>query len=284
MLIANGRLYVGGSTSIFGLDEPYFMPQDFTTKFLGGIPRLASVPAGYSANGINPCLTAGGMASRISPAMTFSGAAPINKGISITASGGALQWSGSAALGAIVKLVASGGFKFSGQAGMFGVASMAANGQAIHFSGSAALGGQFSITASGRIIQFGGSATTHSLAHLGIATATGNLTPADLTALANAVWEALTVSHQTTGSMGKAMSAAGSAGDPWSTPLPGTYTGTQAGALLENIRLLAAEMHTLQALDVGTAVTATPTGITAGTIQIGITGDGITTATSTRTA
>ena len=49
--------------------------------------------------------------------------------------------------------------------------------------------------------------------------------------LSRAVWDTQIADHNDPGSTGAALSAAGSAGDPWSTSLPGSYTGTQAGAL-----------------------------------------------------
>lgn len=56
----------------------------------------------------------------------------------------------------------------------------------------------------------------------------GDLTPEGLR---DAVWDALSASYNRTGTMGRKLNDAGSAGDPWSTSLPGTYSGTQAGAL-----------------------------------------------------
>jgi hypothetical protein len=50
--------------------------------------------------------------------------------------------------------------------------------------------------------------------------------------LAAAVWAALAADFTEAGSMGQAMGAAGSAGDPWITELPGSYTGDQAGNIM----------------------------------------------------
>jgi hypothetical protein len=52
------------------------------------------------------------------------------------------------------------------------------------------------------------------------------------TSVAAAVWNALTIAYNTAGTMGAAMSAAGSAGDPWITPLPGAYLSGTAGQIL----------------------------------------------------
>jgi hypothetical protein len=45
-------------------------------------------------------------------------------------------------------------------------------------------------------------------------------------------WEELAADHNTTGTMGAKMNAAGNAGDPWGTDLPGAYSGNQAGAII----------------------------------------------------
>lgn len=67
-------------------------------------------------------------------------------------------------------------------------------------------------------------------------TGTGITTAADI---ANAVWDAIASQHTTPGTMGEAMGAAGGAGDPWITSLPGSYTGEQAGAILSELKRLA---------------------------------------------
>lgn len=50
--------------------------------------------------------------------------------------------------------------------------------------------------------------------------------------VAAAVWDLATSGHTTSGTFGEAMAAAGSAGDPWTTALPGSYTSGQAGKIL----------------------------------------------------
>ena len=47
-------------------------------------------------------------------------------------------------------------------------------------------------------------------------------------------WDIPTTGHATSGTFGEAMAAAGSAGDPWTTALPGSYTAGQAGYILGN--------------------------------------------------
>ena len=53
--------------------------------------------------------------------------------------------------------------------------------------------------------------------------------------VANAVWEAFSVSHDNPGTMGEAMNAAGSAADPWLTVLPGAYLAGTAGQIIGSL-------------------------------------------------
>lgn len=60
--------------------------------------------------------------------------------------------------------------------------------------------------------------------------------PIDEAAVADAVWEEDITDHSgTSSSTAEALAAAGSAGDPWTTTLPGSYTGSQAGKMLSDI-------------------------------------------------
>lgn len=49
------------------------------------------------------------------------------------------------------------------------------------------------------------------------------------------VWNALTADYNATGTMGEAMGAAGTAGDPWTTSLPGAYGAGTAGNIIGNL-------------------------------------------------
>jgi len=51
-------------------------------------------------------------------------------------------------------------------------------------------------------------------------------------AIADAVWDEATAGHATAGSTGAALAAAGSAGDPWGTALPGAYGAGTAGSIV----------------------------------------------------
>lgn len=50
--------------------------------------------------------------------------------------------------------------------------------------------------------------------------------------IADAVWDEALAGHATAGSAGAGLSAAGSAGDPWSTALPGSYGAGTAGKII----------------------------------------------------
>lgn len=102
--------------------------------------------------------------------------------------------------------------------------------------------------------------------------------------LAAAVWNSIAASFNTAGTMGNKMNSAASAGDPWSTTLPASYTGTQAGAILSEIERLVERLHRLGKLDPANPLIVTPTTMDAGDIHIDITGDGETSSTFTATS
>jgi len=56
--------------------------------------------------------------------------------------------------------------------------------------------------------------------------------PPTSTDIADAVWDEVLSGHLTAGSTGNALNAAGSAGDPWSTALPGAYGAGTAGKII----------------------------------------------------
>lgn len=64
-------------------------------------------------------------------------------------------------------------------------------------------------------------------------TTTTNTDLVSAASIADAVWEEAIADHSgTSGSTAEALAAAGSAGDPWSTALPGSYTAGQAGYII----------------------------------------------------
>jgi hypothetical protein len=65
-----------------------------------------------------------------------------------------------------------------------------------------------------------------------IAASFAALNDLNATEVEDAVWDAVMANHLDSGSTGEALNAAGAAGDPWTTTLPGSYTGAQAGKII----------------------------------------------------
>lgn len=81
---------------------------------------------------------------------------------------------------------------------------------------------------------------------------------AGLTAIADQVWDEAIVGHLGAGSTGAALNAAGSAGDPWTTPLPGAYGSGTAGFIVgTNINATISSRSTHSAADVWAVTTRT---------------------------
>lgn len=99
--------------------------------------------------------------------------------------------------------------------------------------------------------------------------------------LANAVWNALASSFNESGTMGNKLNSASAAGDPWGALLPGTYADGEAGKILSQIQVLVDELHKVRGLGSVPSVITTNS-ITAGDIEIAITGDGVNSSTLTR--
>lgn len=82
----------------------------------------------------------------------------------------------------------------------------------------------------GYLADAGGTATydrtTDALEVLGAATAPS------AASIADAVWDEPSTDHLTSGTTGAALNAAGSAGDPWGTPLPGAYGAGTGGYII----------------------------------------------------
>jgi len=138
-----------------------------------------------------------------------------------------------------------------------------------------------------------------------------NQSQATVQELVDGVWNALTASYNNPGSTGEALAAAGSAGDPWLTALPGSYlpgtagdiignanttipsavwdelksghmTADTYGKIIQDLEVLIEELHRVRGLKLGSPATQTLTNLTAGDIDVAVTGDGTTTTTFTR--
>jgi len=138
-----------------------------------------------------------------------------------------------------------------------------------------------------------------------------NQSQATVQELVDGVWNALTANYNNPGSTGEALAAAGSAGDPWLTALPGAYlpgtagdiignanttipsgvwdelksghmTADTFGKIIQDLEVLIEELHRVRGLKLGSPATQTLTNLTAGDIDVAVTGDGTTTTTFTR--
>ena len=88
--------------------------------------------------------------------------------------------------------------------------------------------------------------------------ATGDIPSA--ATIADAVWDESLASHLAGGSTGAGLNAAGSAGDPWSTALPGAYSAGSAGYILgTNLNAAVGSRSSHSAADVWSVATRTLT-------------------------
>lgn len=77
--------------------------------------------------------------------------------------------------------------------------------------------------------------------------------PAPSSIIADAVWDEALSGHATAGSAGAQLSAAGAAGDPWATALPGAYSAGQAGKIIgDNINATISSRSTITTAQVNT--------------------------------
>lgn len=198
-------------------------------RYVGGFNDLAATPQGYNPpySWVIP-VTAGGIASftliRGSGDMSASGARGVN--ITSTIDGvGDLTVTGQLVVSAVATLTGSG---VVSDAGLLAVLQAVAT-----LAGTGDLTG--ALDALGNVL----AALTGVAGNDATLTATGEL-DADITpftdlspqSLAAAVWSAIAADNNDSLTMGEKLNGAGSAGDPWSTVLPGSYTSNQAGALV----------------------------------------------------
>lgn len=96
-------------------------------------------------------------------------------------------------------------------------------------------------------------------------------------AIADAVWEEAIADHSgTAGSTAEQLAAAGSAGDPWATALPGAYTSGQAGKIVgDNLNATVSSRATQASVD---TVDGIVDAILIDTAEIGVAGAGLTAA------
>jgi hypothetical protein len=164
--------------------------------------------------------------------MSLSGSASIDASVPISANG-SMSLSGTSTVSVAVSLEASGAIDLSGAGVAIGSYYLSAAGSS-SLTGSIE-GGSLSFIACSGSASLTGSATMGSLAWM-IASAGG---PAELSpeGLASAVWSAIANDNDVPGTMGAKLNGAASAGDPWSTTVPGIYPAGSAGYLMGQLAL-----------------------------------------------
>ena len=92
--------------------------------------------------------------------------------------------------------------------------------------------------------------------------------------IADAVWDEILSGHAVSGSTGEALAAAGGAGDPWITALPGSYSAGQAGYIIgTNLNATVSSRATQASVD---TIDGIVDSILVDTAEIGAAGAGLT--------
>lgn len=235
--------YHSGLTSPYNFIVPYSMMGYYTRNNLDNIDQIErdSVPTG-SGPGINMMLAPKG--AMLSSTTTINGLAELTsgltKGINIDST-----INGTSSLSANLSLITSMISSILGEgqltASLVGIVQLATT-----------INGTSSVTAGLNIIAYLQSVIDANAAVTANMTGTlsmeadiyVNQAQATIDELVAGVWNALTADFNAAGTMGQAMSAAGGAGDPWITTLPGAYTGNQAGAIVDRLEDLIRQVKT----------------------------------------
>lgn len=148
----------------------------------------------------------------------------------------------SANLSLVVSLAGTSAGVASVVGALVGIVSLAGS-----VSGSASIAASLKLVSSLAGASAGSASASANLK--GIAYLAGDIYVNESTAtvqqLVEGVWNALAADFNTSGTMGEAMGAAGTAGDPWTTTLPGGYTGDQAGAIVDRLETLIKQVKAL---------------------------------------
>jgi len=204
---------------------------------------------------------AGGISSRNNALVTLGAAGAGALGLA-TAGSAAITFGLAGTGGLVVSATGSAALSLAASGNIF--AALAAAGSA-----SVSLSAAGAITAPGYLagsagITFDGSQTAYAIGWLEGTTA--NTAELTAEAVAAEVWGALATLNNVAGTMGQKLNGAASAGDPWTTDLPGTYTGAQAGAILAAVQTLIDEIHKLHGLDAAAPLEVTATTRAAGAV------------------
>lgn len=224
-----GRI-VGNNTTIAQQTNSLFL-WSAKRNFVSSFGELAAVPDGtnHPVSWLMP-LQAGRVSSR-SCQVTFTASAAGTRGLPTSGSTSITFTVPAAQLNLVVSATGSTGITFTVTGNVAG-ALLATGSTSVAFTVNAAT--------IGAIVNLIGT-TVATFTNLATIRATGNLagditpfTPLSPQSLAAAVWEALSADYNAAGTMGNKLNSAASAGDPWSTALPGSYAAGEAGYILGN--------------------------------------------------
>lgn len=197
---------------------------------------LLAYPTGYNGTGWMMPMTEGALSSHSANNFTFTFTGSGNYGRNIDSSVTFDVTINQAALSLIVGAAASVPFSVTvNQAALGGTQNMASTFTGVTFVVSGNISAEsglattatFSFTANGSTLRADGALSAV------ISGATEAVTPESVAA---AVWEAVSAVYNTAGSMGAKLNAAASAGDPWTTTLPGSYLAGTAGQIIGTLQ------------------------------------------------
>lgn len=222
----------------------------------GVLAPTASFPDGYGARVPMLALTAGGMAGLGS--LTVDGAGSLLSGGPMEGAG-TLQLTGDGDLSLVISMSGDGTVTLTGAGGLALTIAMAGDGT-VTLTGSGGLSMIVPVSGAGTMTLSGAGDLKGRLAlEAGVEDTT--LTAS---AVAQAVWAALSASNDLPGTMGELLNTSGSGG----------LSPAQVTMLTELWRM--------RGLDPANPVTVTTTEETSGSIELAITGDGVSTSTLTR--
>jgi len=242
MMYPNGKYMTNTNArhtgSSLGLDSSLNMRNDRFNRYIGSTwnQKTGDLPSGYGIGGgaIIPARVAGGFSALTNPAIDLEkGNSDLLSGMILSYNGTFLILTPNGNLSLNVSLNTTANIlTFTGTATIAGVTQMI-GASTITFTPDGSLSLNIPIEGAGSWAITGTADMKGRLSMIGEWTPYTELSPENL---AIAVWGISQGNIDNVGTAGKALLAAGSAGDPWSTEIPGTYTGDQAGAILQKVK------------------------------------------------
>lgn len=216
--VGEGRISKGASVPR-GYRPPYCWELSMTPKYGASSTSVGDLSIGYDATGTGAIGSTSFAAGGLNGVASLSGLGEISSAtasliidIAITLAGSGIISDASLAgkLEAIATLAGSGDFT---------AAIGAISGLTITLQGIGEVSGTSLLDAIGRMT----------------ATIYVNSGTATIEEMANGVWEALAADHNTSGTMGQKVNAAGTSGDPWTADLDGYAAGTAGKKLKDGL-------------------------------------------------